>query len=111
MPCFRSATDLAQYAFEIGQDFIIPEAKHNDALRGEPTRAAIVTCASDCIIVLAPIHFDGEMNGRTIEVEHIDSDRMLPAKIQSVDLITSYGMPELLFSLRQNFAKASRTRR
>jgi hypothetical protein len=51
--------------------------------------------------VLPAVELKGEMKRGTIEVEDVGTNRMLSAKIQSLKLITSQGVPKLPFGLRQ----------
>ena len=44
------------------------------------------TVSLRCLRMLSPVQLDGELQGRTIEIQNIAARRMLPAKAGAVDL-------------------------
>jgi hypothetical protein len=46
------------------------------------------------MIMLTPIDFDGELQGRTIEVDGVASNWVLPPKMQTIELITTQSAPQ-----------------
>src|SRR2546425_12529481 len=79
---------------------MIPEAQFFDALRGEKSLSLLVSRALLRQTVLESVKFDRELCCRTIEIESVNSSRMLAAEFESGESSRPQCMPEFLFLLR-----------
>src|SRR5438093_3751517 len=59
---------------------MIPKSQHNDPFAGQEFRPRSIANLSDTIVMPATVQFDRELCGRTIEIQDVAVQRMLPAK-------------------------------
>ena len=91
-------TDHLQHAFQVLEDFGVPESENTKAPLFEPLGARLVLRFR--LRVLSAIEFDD--NARVIagEIDDETAERHLSAKAQTIDLTAAQGGPEPLFRLR-----------
>jgi hypothetical protein len=76
------------------------------------TKVFEMVCAGG-IICLAPfmtftVKFDDEVRGRTIEINYVRFDRMLPTELKTAELASTQDCPETLFGIRGIATKSDR---
>lgn len=87
---------------------MIPIAQFFDAFRRQINRANLVTLLLLRQAVLEAIQFHREPGCRTVEIEEVDSLRVLAAKLESGKTSPAEGAPEFLFLIRLVVAKSPR---
>ena len=70
-------------------DIINAEAKHSNSLVAKPLRPPSVRRLTSRTVVVGPIDFHAQTGGRTIEVENVATDGVLPAKSQMAQLFAA----------------------
>ena len=70
------------------------EPQHPNPTSGQPGVAREVPFNPLQLLVRRPVHLDAQPRGRTVEIEHIGANRMLPAETQA-GLVPSKHAPEL----------------
>jgi hypothetical protein len=83
---------IAEHSLQVRQDIIVPIANDHDALIRKPGRAAIVGLLH-LFGVLPAVDFDHQSEARAIEVDGERSDRMLPSKMKTIELIATKRTP------------------
>jgi hypothetical protein len=68
-------------------DLVVPEADDTNASCGEPLATAIIM--GGAIEMPASVNFDTQARTRTIEVEHVWSDRVLTSKPMSAETVAA----------------------
>jgi hypothetical protein len=83
---------IAQHAFQIRKDVVVPIPDDDHTFLGEPARAAIIGLLL-LFGMLPTIDFNGEAEARAIEVKRKWADRVLPSKMQTFELIATQRLP------------------
>jgi hypothetical protein len=86
---------------------IIPEAKYRNPFKLQHPRTSQIRKSMTSNVMLPAVNFDSKPDSRTIEIDDIPPDRMLPAKTQSVELSTLQYVPKFPFSSRRVTAQAA----
>jgi hypothetical protein len=89
---------IAEDAFQVRQNIVIPIANDHNAFLTEPVRAAIVGQLR-LFGVLPAVDFDRQAEARAIEVDRERSDWMLPPELKTIELITAKRTPQSRFSV------------
>jgi hypothetical protein len=79
------------------KDLVVPKSQHAKALRCEPGRTSSI--ASNVRGVLAAIELDDETAFQAGKVGSVRTDRDLPAKAMTVDLLPTKACPEMPFGI------------
>jgi hypothetical protein len=72
--------DTLDYAFEVLSQIMVGEAQNADTSRCQKPGSDCIVGARARSCVLIAIQFDGELHGRTVEIEDVRSYRMLSAE-------------------------------
>ncbi len=86
--------DNLQDRFHITQHLVIPKPEHPKP--GLVQRHVPSLILRSCLNVLTAIHLNNKLRSKANEVEDVISIRMLPSKLESIDLPSSQVAPEML---------------
>src|SRR5207247_6407079 len=79
----QCAPDFHQDALAVFLPLMIPEAQFFDSLRFQKPLSLLITLMLLGHSVLKAVEFDGELCGRTIEIESVNPSRMLATELES----------------------------
>jgi hypothetical protein len=86
------------------QNFIVPISQNFQASRLKETSANAI----DFIVVLRTIQFHHKLFRVTVKIHYIRRDRVLAAKLETIQLPGSQPPPQLLFGIRSALAQLTR---
>ncbi len=72
--------DCSQDAIEFSANLMIPESQHNDPMAREEFRPRLIASLACTVVMPAAIQLDSQLCARTIEIQDVTVERMLPAK-------------------------------
>ena len=98
---FGVRPDPGQYAVQIDPQILRRNPQYGYSLCRQPHRSTSVMLRPLCIAVLLPIDLDRQPRLGAVEVEHKDTDRMLPSEFQASQLTTAQTDPQPRFRRRQ----------
>ena len=78
---------------------MIPKAEHLDSSFGKELIALFVPCPLIGKAMTTAIKFNWELCERTIEIEEADAARILPAKFELIEAVTTKQTPEPSFGI------------
>jgi hypothetical protein len=101
--------EIAEHARQVRQDVVVPVSNDRHSFVREPACATVIGLL--CLFgVLSAVDFDGQTQARTIKVERVRPDWVLPSKMKTVELIPAKCAPQSAFGVSHVTAKLSRSR-
>jgi hypothetical protein len=88
---------------------VFENRKNATAVLGEPARARFVVAKVPVHAMLIAVELDDEFGGRTIEIDDIGTDGLLPPETQACHLLATQQTPEFAFGIgcrRAKFVRA-----
>ena len=91
--------DVGKHILQVAvfQNIDSSNANHCDALAGQPFIPTLIVCKLPGILMPSSIDLDGYPRSRTVEIENIGTDGVLPAKLQPLQLTATQFLPEQYF--------------
>jgi hypothetical protein len=93
------AFNLVQDRANILIQFLVPEADHVEATRGEPSGAPLVVFDGFRIQMLRAIEFNDEFDREGSEVNYVRADRGLSAEFVAAEFVGTQEMPKTFFRI------------
>ena len=91
--------DFEQHTFAVLLPLMIPEAQFFDAGSRKKLFAFLVMPLLFRQTVLKAVEFDGQLCGRTVNIQRVDSHRMLAAEFESRKTTSTQHAPKFFFFL------------
>src|SRR5436190_11206491 len=92
--------NLKQHAATIFPPLMIPEPQFFDSLQHENIFSFLISQPLFRYAMMKPVKFNGQLCNRTIKIQGVDPNRMLPRNLESRKTSGLQGAPQLLFFLR-----------
>ena len=96
-PALQRIPDCQQTSFTILLPLVIPKSQFLNALFLQKSAARVVVLHLLWQAVLKTVQLDVQPRRRAIEIQKINSRRMLPAKFESGEAVASQRAPQFLF--------------
>src|SRR5262249_6369639 len=88
--------DLKPNRLQFAAHLVIPETQHFDALRSEELVSLLIPRPLIREAVTAAVQFDGQLGARAVEIEEVDTARVLATELEVAETAISKQAPETL---------------
>ena len=106
-PSLQNIPDFQQAAFSIFTPLMIPEAQFSDVLICQEFRAGFVVLDLFRGTVVKAIEFNRKLGLRAVEIQGINSDRMLSPKFETSKAVAAQRAPKLFLFVGLVAAKSA----
>lgn len=86
---------------------MVPESNDGDSLPGQKCLSCPVALFTERITMARAIQFDGKFQSRTIEIEDVRIDWMLPPEFVTGEVVISKMTPENTFAVCRIFSEVT----
>ena len=105
MPPTENIPDSREHVLRFVKHKKVFKSNHLDPVTAQKKLSLVIMKCDSIVLVHLTIQLDGEPLGRTIEVENVIVDAMLPSEFSSFELRSLQIFPEACFRRREVFAQ------